>query len=191
MSATSSRTLTSSLSKLNISASGQATLKSLDFEPAESWEDDADSDTETEMPQIPTKSRPSVARLVSSDLPGAPPPTPASPSFSSKTTASGDPFQTFPPYGMGSTVDPSSPRSKESSSSSKGGDDKRPEKSVSVASRLIAAGIGQAAPKRTKEQKEYDQAMRLQEKKKRDLAKADEAKRQKEKEDAIKAVWED
>lgn len=69
--------------------------------------------------------------------------------------------------------------------------DRRPEKTTSVASRLIAAGIGQKAPRRTQEQREYDQAMKLQEKKKRDAAKDEALRAQREKEKAQLAVWED
>ena len=58
-----------------------------------------------------------------------------------------------------------------------------------MASRLIAAGIGQKAPKRTKEQREYDDAMKMQEKKKRDQAKEAEERKKKEKEKAIRDAW--
>lgn len=76
--------------------------------------------------------------------------------------------------------------------SRRGGDvDRRPEKTTSTASRLIAAGTGQTLPKRTKEQREYDQAMKLQEKKKRDAAKEDEERKKRELEHARKAIWDD
>lgn len=91
---------------------------------------------------------------------------------------------------MDSSFD-SDPRSQESSPARNGGGDKRPEKSTAVASRLIAAGIGQSAPKRTKEQRDYDRALKLQEKKRRDQAKEDEIRKQKEKEKALKDVWGD
>ena len=72
-----------------------------------------------------------------------------------------------------------------------GSDDKRPEKSTAVASRLIAAGLGQKAPKRTKEQREYDNAMKVQEKKKRDAAKDEEKRRVEEREKAKRDMWGD
>jgi hypothetical protein len=56
---------------------------------------------------------------------------------------------------------------------------------------LIAAGIGQKAPKRTKEQREYDQALKIQEKKKRDQAKEEEERKKQEKEKALRDVWGD
>ena len=65
--------------------------------------------------------------------------------------------------------------------------ERRPDKTTSVAARLIAGGLGVRAPKRTEEQREYDKAMREKEKKKRDeerQAKVDEEK-------AKKSVWED
>jgi cell division protein FtsN len=85
----------------------------------------------------------------------------------------------------------STPSSGASTPGSRGGEEKRPEKSTAVASRLIAAGIGQKAPKRTKEQREYDQAMKVQEKKKRDQAREEEERKRREKEKALKDVWGD
>jgi hypothetical protein len=60
-----------------------------------------------------------------------------------------------------------------------------------VASRLIAAGIGQAPPKRTKEQREYDQAMRAQEKKRREDERLEAERKRVEGERAKAAVWGD
>jgi len=67
----------------------------------------------------------------------------------------------------------------------------RPEKSTAVASRLIAAGIGQKAPRRTKEEREYDAAMRAQERKKREDAKAAEKRKFAESERMKREVWGD
>lgn len=67
----------------------------------------------------------------------------------------------------------------------------RPEKSTTVASRLIAAGIGQKAPRRTKEEREYDAAMRAQERKKREDAKAAEERKFAESERMKREVWGD
>jgi len=67
----------------------------------------------------------------------------------------------------------------------------RPEKSTAVASRLIAAGIGQKAPRRTKEEREYDAAMRAQERKKREDAKAAEERKVVESERMKREVWGD
>ena len=99
-------------------------------------------------------------------------------------------YRTYPPYGLDGALDSKS-SSDSSSPTNKGGEEKRPEKSTAVASRLIAAGIGQKAPRRTKEQREYDQAMKIQEKKKRDQAKDDLKKKEEEKKQALNDVWGD
>ena len=174
----SAQALISSLDRLKLDGSSKAPLTQKKAQPAESWEDD-DSDSSDEDSGTATPVRP-----VNSDIPLAPPPTPSSPSFSS------DKYQTFPPFGFdGAANDYNS--SAQSSSAKGGSEDRRPEKSTSVASRMIAAGIGQKAPRRTQEQREYDQAMKVQEKKRRDKAKADEERLKAEKEKATRAIWED
>ncbi|KAF2862774.1 hypothetical protein K470DRAFT_268729 [Piedraia hortae CBS 480.64] len=65
--------------------------------------------------------------------------------------------------------------------------ERRPDKSFTTASRLIAAGIGAKLPKRTAEQRSYDSAMREHELKRREKAKKD----REEAEKAKKAIWED
>ncbi|KAK3109615.1 hypothetical protein LTR53_016944 [Teratosphaeriaceae sp. CCFEE 6253] len=175
--ASSPRIITSSLNKLNIST------RSKKAGPADSWDQDDDSSSTASSSGASTPIRP----VSSSDYPGAPPPTPMSPSFSSGKTAQGTPYQTFPPFGFPGDDE----RDDAPSKSLRGGEERRPEKSTAVASRLIAAGIGQKAPRRTKEQKEYDQAMKVQEKKKREQAKAEEERRAKEKERAKQAIWDD
>ncbi|KAK3672312.1 hypothetical protein LTR78_007852 [Recurvomyces mirabilis] len=180
MAPTSAKTISTSLKKLDISS------KSKQEEPADSWDAEEDSDTDEDDSGNATPVRPTS----SSDYPGAPPPTPSSPSFSSGKTALGAPYQTFPPYGFQAYGDA------ESAAPARGArtadeDERRPEKSTAVASRLIAAGIGQKAPRRTKEQREYDQAMKMQEKKKRDQAKAEEERKKSEAVRAKQAVWDD
>ncbi|PNS18988.1 Endocytosis protein end4 [Sphaceloma murrayae] len=69
--------------------------------------------------------------------------------------------------------------------------EKRPEKSTAVASRLIAAGLGVKAPRRTEEQREYDRAMRAQEVKRREREREEERKRKEEEEKAKRAIWDD
>lgn len=187
MAQASTRSISLSLDNLKVSASPKATSQPKKAAPAESWEDEAEGgspDTEVDSGTA-TPVRP----VSSSDYPGAPPPTPSSPSFSSNKTAKGMPYQTFPPYGFDGAFDDQV--SVDSSSARRGGEGSRPEKSTAVASRLIAAGIGQKAPRRTKEQREYDQAMKVQEKKRRDEAKADEERRKAEKARAKQAIWDD
>ncbi|TKA28634.1 hypothetical protein B0A50_02961 [Salinomyces thailandicus] len=178
--------LASSLDKLSISDSSKASPKQKRTDPAEFWEDEADTE-----PDSGTASP--LQQVSSSDYPGAPPPTPASPSFSSSKTMEGSPYQTFPPYGMGGPLQDrhSGTGSSLAQRAAGGGEEKRPEKSTAVASRLIAAGIGRRPPRRTKEQREYDQAMRIQEKKKRDQAKAEEEKKVAERQKAKAAIWDD
>lgn len=69
--------------------------------------------------------------------------------------------------------------------------DKRPEKSTAVASRLIAAGLGVKAPRRTEEQREYDRAIRAQEVKRREREREEERRKAEESERAKKAIWDD
>jgi len=184
MTSTSARSLTSSLNKLTISQSSKASPKQVRAELADSWDDDG-SDSEPGSGTVTP-----IQKVTSSDYPGPPPPTPASPSFSSNKTAKGMPYQTFPPYGLDSSFDDVGSGTG-SPPNGRGSEERRPEKSTAVASRLIAAGIGQKAPRRTPEQREYDQAMKVQEKKRRDQAKAEEARKQAEKEKARQAIWDD
>lgn len=169
------RDLASSLEQLKI--------KPVQDEPADSWEDEADDDS----PVTPKRMAPSKG-LSSPGLPGPPPPTPSSPSYSAGKTQLGNPYQTFPPHGFDGV---SAERDDDEAPATRAGEERRPEKSTAVASRLIAAGIGQKAPRRTKEQREYDQAMKVQEKKKRDQAKADEERKKAEKARAMQAIWDD
>lgn len=68
---------------------------------------------------------------------------------------------------------------------------KRPDKTTAVAGRLIAAGLGVRAPRRTEEEREYDKAMREQQRKKRE----EERQREKAEQEAVekrkKAMWDD
>lgn len=174
MSSEATKALNSSLSKLQIQ---QKTSKPKKPEPADSWEDEADASSDTETEEVSTPIRPS-----SSDYPEPPPPTPSSPN-----TAARSRDIHYQPFNFDGASFEAAPRS----ATTGGNEDRRPDKTTSVASRLIAAGIGQKAPKRTKEQREYDQAMRVQEKKKRDQAQAEEERRKKEKEQAQKDIWGD
>ncbi|KAK5115990.1 hypothetical protein LTR62_000446 [Meristemomyces frigidus] len=176
--ATSAKKLASSLNRLDISA------KTKKSEPAESWDEDSDTDEDDSGNATP------VRTLSTSDYPGAPPPTPSSPSFSSGKTVSGAPYQTFPPYGFHESENTDNGR-RGSAAKPSNVEERRPEKSTAVASRLIAAGLGQKAPRRTDEERKYDQAMKVQEKRKRDGAKAEDERRRLEGEKAKMAVWDD
>ncbi|EME49556.1 hypothetical protein DOTSEDRAFT_30773 [Dothistroma septosporum NZE10] len=150
-------------------------------EPVECWEDEADdSASQTEGDGTSTPVRPS-----NPGLPGAPPPTPSSPvstresdvSYQFVSPLDSNDAYTNPPVG--------------SRSMTAAGEERRPDKTTSVASRLIAAGIGQKAPPRTKEEREYDQAMKIQEKKKRDGAREEAERKRRERENAQKAMWDE
>ncbi|KAF7195558.1 hypothetical protein HII31_03152 [Pseudocercospora fuligena] len=171
----SSKAVAAGLGKLKISDSKPKFKKA---EPAESWEDEADQSSDTETEEASTPGRPGTA-----EYPGPPPPTPSSP-----VNARDRPVleKSFSPLQFDGAFD-----SVAESSLSYQGEEKRPEKTTAVASRLIAAGIGQKAPKRTKEQREYDQAMKVQEKQKRDQVRAEEERKKREAEQAKKAIWDD
>lgn len=180
MSQTSARTLASSLDKLKISRPGNTSSKAKKAEPVNSWEEEAEDDHTEDESDATTPVRP----VSSSDYPGPPPPTPSSPSFMTGR----NPYQAFSPSGMDGAFE-AKEWSRDNSPSQRDGEQRRPEKTTAVASRMIAAGIGQKAPRRTKEEREYDQAMKVQEKKKRHQAKADEEKKKRDKERAKKAMW--
>lgn len=189
---TNPKDLAKSLSSLSINTKDAVAAphrKTQPEEPAESWEDAADSGDESSSPPLsPAAPLKSAATQLhqSTGAPSPPPPTPASPTA-----------RTARPFYAGSTlasIDDAydDPTSRDSSSSSALRDpDKRPEKTTSVATRLIAAGLGVRAPRRTEEQRKYDQSMREQEKKKRDDERARQSKAKEDVEKAKAAIWDD
>lgn len=195
MAQTSAKALQTSLNKLQISTDTKPTASKTS--PAESWEDeDTPSSSDTETADTPPTS--AITLSSSYDIPAPPPPTPASPSttlpWTSNTLSNTTPnsqYHSTPPYGFDGTNDDVPTSSSSSKRGTSNADDKRPEKSTAVASRLIAAGIGQKAPKRTREQREYDQALKVQEKKKRDAIKEEEERKKRDLELARRAIWED
>lgn len=129
----------------------------------ESWEDDAD-DEPVEAPG------PSLRQTVSNDEPSPPPPTPISPTSTVKHVAS---------WGNTDSGKPTS----------RGNDDRRPEKTTSTANRMIAGALGIRAPKKTDEQKQYDAAVKENELKRRNKEKEDKERQRLESERAQAAVW--
>jgi hypothetical protein len=186
MTTTSARTLASSLDKLTISHGPQIPLKQKRPQLADTWEDEASSDTETESSL--TSANPAKS---SHNLPSPPPPTPSSPSMHTKSSAFDSQYQTLPPFGMNGSFDDKDSARSPPPRRSAGGADRRPEKTTATASRMIASAIGQAPRKRTEEEKKYDQAMKVQEKKKRDAIKEAEERKKRDLEQARKAIWED
>jgi hypothetical protein len=151
---------------------------------ADSWDlESSGSDTETEDANSPHDSLQPISTVNSRDIidtPHPPPPTPASPTqFEYPDNAPYNPIGGV----LGSGRD--------NGGRGGGGLDKRPEKTTAVAGRMIAAGLGVRAPKRTDEEKEYDRAMREKERKRRVEEKERERRETEEREKRKKAVWDD
>ena len=135
---------------------------------ADSWEEDASSDTETEA----------SPHAYGNDFPSAPPPTPISPTSTTSRA------------GWGEFENPYSPSRSSDLALSPARPSFRPEKQTAVAGRLIAGALGVRTPKKTDEQRQYDKAMREKEARRREKEK--EGKRREE-EAAMKAkaaIWE-
>jgi type IV secretory pathway VirB10-like protein len=155
---------------------------------ADTWEAElSGSDTETEDVDpgksaekgSPHDSLQPLSTSTSRDVPPSPPPpTPASPTQFE--------YPDNVPYSLNSSVSDSGSRS-----SSRGGPDKRPEKTTAVAGRLIAGALGVRAPKRTEEEREYDRVMREKERKRRNEEREREKREAEEREARKKAVWDD
>ncbi|KAH6659754.1 hypothetical protein BKA67DRAFT_27426 [Truncatella angustata] len=162
-------TATSAMSNLSIDSSRPKaeSSKAKKVVVADSWEDESSSEEDDDE----GTSTPTNKTTTSSSASGftAPPPTPASPTYSS-----GAPWQ--------SMTAPDSPEATEK---------KRPEKTDAVARRMIASALGVKAPKLTEEQRAYDRALREKERKKREEEKDQERKRKEEAERAKVAIWED
>jgi hypothetical protein len=164
--------LESSLTKLSLhpmpSKSSSAFKKKQSV--ADSWEDEEleDSGDDTDRP---------ISQQQSADYPSAPPPTPISPT-------SNDVY--ISPYGYGTdgAGDVRSSRDRERG-------DTRPEKTDTVAKRMIAGALGVRAPTKTEEQRAYDRAVKEKEIKRRNREKEDAVRAKEEAERAKAAVWED
>lgn len=168
--------VTSSLSNLTINTkeTKKAPIKSTKKAKkvvADSWDDDSVSSASDEEPlQAPLSTTTTTTSTSSSSkapIPSAPPPTPSSPGTSS------------------------SPQDWSRGSSAAATPERRPEKTDAVARRMIAAGLGLKAPKRTEEQREYEKSIREQEKRRREVERAAEVKRKEDVEKAKAAMWDD
>lgn len=138
---------------------------------AESWEDE-----ELASGDEAEQKHPPLSPQQSADFPSAPPPTPSSPPASFNRESFINPFG----YGSDSIKDARTERASA-----------RPEKTDTVAKRMIAGALGVKAPKKTEEQKAYDKAIREKEIKRRDDEKAAVKKAQEDAERAKQAVWSD
>lgn len=137
---------------------------------AESWED-ASSGSDTDVGDGPLSNKKSPGT-------DAPPPTPCSPSF-----PTGDIFARQGVF-----------LADERQGNAGGGGQqqgmgKRPEKSVGAAGRMIAAGLGVRAPKKTEEQRAYEKAARENEVRKRNRERELREKEREADEKAKAAMW--
>jgi hypothetical protein len=184
--------IASTISKLAI-GSGKTQAKNTSKnskEPvADSWEDEDVSDGEAEE-QDEDKDTLDVDAGTSTPsslaMPTVPPPTPASPlgydsphEWASLASESQSQSQN------------QSPVATSASGSGSGTPARRPEKTDAVARRMIAAGLGLKAPKQTDEQRAYQRSIREQEKKKREVEKAEEERKRELTEKAKSSVWDD
>ena len=141
---------------------------------AESWEDEEDAASSS------ASSDDADGTITPRSTPGAPPPTPISPSARRGDTTWGDFPSTYSPQSL---VGRSSPAQAPISH--------RPEKSTATAGRMIAGALGVKTPKKSEEARAYERAIREKESKKiareRDEQKLEEEKR----EQARRQIWED
>lgn len=156
------------MSKLSLNSSEPKAASATTKQPAvaDSWEDESSSEDGDGGTSTPTNRTSTPSSSASGFI--APPPTPASPTYST-----GAPWQ--------SMTAPDSP----------GAAAKRPEKTDAVARRMIASALGVKAPKLTDEQRAYERAVRDKERRKRELEKEEERKMQAEADRAKAAMWED
>ena len=144
---------------------------------SDSWDDAAeDSPSETE------KHADLATTPVARSHPSAPPPTPMSPRFASKSSAAAATHL--------DALDPSRYHPKSSLSPS-AEDQARPEKTTATASRMIAAGLGVKTPKRSEEQKDYDRAVRENERRRREKERNEKKKIEEDRERARAQMWDD
>ncbi len=115
-----------------------------------------------------------------------PPPTPISPPGSGEQYMNWSPAQVL---GGGRPTPYSPPTPSTPTGSDREREQRRPEKTTATASRMIAAGLGIKAPKKTEEQKQYDRAVREQEIRRKNKEKED-REREREADEKLKAaVW--
>jgi hypothetical protein len=169
------------LKKLSISP-GSKKLGSKKAPVIDSWEEDADSGSETEAP---------LAQTESIDYPDAPPPTPISP-HSPLSSAGNDRFGSINSMNLNPyTNNFGGSESSSSARSERGSDGRRPEKTDAVAKRMIAGALGVRAPKKTEEQRAYDKALKEKEIKRRNAEKEAKIRAEEEATRARAAAWED
>lgn len=131
---------------------------------ADSWDEDASSDTETEA----------SPRTGGNDFPSAPPPTPMTPNAH---RSFGDFENPYSPNGSGDSI--MSPMRGHF----------RPEKQTAVAGRLIAGALGVRAPKKTDEQRQYEKSIKENEMRRREKEREDKRRAEEDAQKARAAIW--
>ena len=143
---------------------------------ADSWEDE---DVDVNAPTPTDRMSPDLQPVLSNTAPNPPPPTPISPSgHGSDWSAAGI-------LGGGRPQ----PRSSSGKSTPRSDVERRPEKTTAAASRMIAAGLGVKAPKKTEEQRQYDRATKEKEIKRKNREKEERERERLEDERAKAAIW--
>lgn len=176
--------LHSSMTTLSIGSSS-AKAGSRPSAVSDSWEDSEDDLSDEEGAASPSTSKAALGRPKTADYPAPPPPTPSSPRFAL-------PHDFNRPLGSNPSNDGLGRESAGLGRSNDAGThNARPEKTTSTASRMIAAGLGVKAPKRTDEQRQYDKAMRDKERRTRDAEKDAKRREEEAREKAKRAMWDD
>ncbi|KAI9669883.1 MAG: hypothetical protein M1831_006918 [Alyxoria varia] len=160
---------------------------------ADSWEDESTPSSDEDIPASNVQNgdgslkSPKTPTTQGSDYPGPPPPTPASPRFTSHSRGLS---KNVPVEGY-SNIDFEQDGTGRSSSRPSTSSNARPEKTTATASRMIAAGLGVKAPKRTEEERKYDRAVRDNERRRREEAKVAERLERERIERCKKDMWGD
>ncbi|XDG09121.1 hypothetical protein ABKA04_008736 [Annulohypoxylon sp. FPYF3050] len=162
---------------------------------ADSWEDEEISDPEPEDITSPSPSlgQDNSSSKINDSGFAAPPPTPASPSYSGTGVPPWQPMASSSSSALSPTTGLSPPASPADGSGSEGGpgERRRPEKTDAVARRMIASALGVRAPRPTEEQRAYDRAVREKERKRREEEREAERRRKEEEDRAKAAIWND
>jgi len=168
--------LSMNLKNTNSPRGSSTNLNGLAGGAPDSWEDEATEEAPVEAPG------PSLKQITSiDDGPGPPPPTPISPQTSDPISRSWEASQVT----EGAKPTPRNPGAGRDSS------ERRPEKTASTANRMIAGALGIKAPKKTEEQKQYDNALRQAEIKRKNREREQRELEKLEDEKAKAAVWTD
>lgn len=210
--ASAARDIPGAMQALKISTNPKSKPKPKESDVADSWEDEAEDDAPTPTTDPSTAEGSAVgspdgfdalSRTSTNFNPHPPPPTPASPTqgaFSYPDLASNTRFPGLAkttsntvsqqPGSGNSTPNRSRTHSAVNSGTSTPSD-RRPDKTTSTATRLIAAGLGMKVPKRTEAEREYDRVSRENERKKKEREREEAKRKEVEAQKAKESVWDD